>query len=172
VETDDHYQAWADNPVSPATLPDSIADPATELSWPDFQVQARLTHALPYVYFQGKTVANKTLWLMGVNNPYFTMRTLIMILGRVQESKRVRILHPDREAAHIIPTAREAFRQYQRRTEDSMKEQAETRELVERFENAISAEMEEGDFDDACSEDSEGGVAADPFADVSFDDFD
>jgi hypothetical protein len=169
VEVDEHYQAWAENPSGPATLPDSIADPTLDLPWVDFQLQARLTHALPYVYYQGKTVANKTLWLMSVKSRHFTMRHLIMGLGRVQESIRVKILHPDREAAHILLAAKEAFRMYEERTRAHVQEEARTRALLEAAENAVNAEMDEGEFDDCFSEDSEGGVAADPFADVDFD---
>ena len=105
---------------------------------------------------------------MNVNSPHFTMRHLIMALGRVQESKRVRILHPDREAAHIIPAAKEAFRMFQERTAAHAQEEARTRAMLEAAEHAINAEMEEGDFDEASSD--EGGVADDPFADVDFDD--
>ena len=105
---------------------------------------------------------------MNVNSPHFTMRHLIMALGRVQESKRVRILHPDREAAHIIPAAKEAFRMFEERTAAHVQEEARTRAVLEAAEKAINVEMEEGDFDDASSD--EGGVADDPFADVDFDD--
>ena len=45
VEVDQRYQAWAENPTGPATLPDSIVDPTLELPWVDVQLQARLTHA-------------------------------------------------------------------------------------------------------------------------------
>ena len=169
VEVDEHYQAWAENPVGPATLPDSIADPTLELPWVDFQLQAWLTHALPYVYYQGKTVANKTLWLMSVKSQHFTMRHLIMGLGRVQESIRVKILHPDREAAHILPAAKEAFRMYEERIRAHVQEEARTRALLEAAENAVNAEMDEGEFDDCFSESNEGGIAAYPFADVDFD---
>ena len=145
-------------------------DPTLELPWADFQLQARLTRALPYVYYQGKTVANKTLWLMSVKSPHFTMRHLIMGLGRVQESIRVKILHPDREAAHILPAAKEAFRMYEERTRAYVQEEARTKALLEAAENAVNAEMEGsdvGDFDDASSED---GEVVDFLADVGFDD--
>ena len=68
----------------------------------------RLTHALPYVYDQGKTVAEKTLWLMNVRSKHFTMRHLIMGLGRVQEAKYVKICGSGREK--VAEAAEEAFR--------------------------------------------------------------
>jgi hypothetical protein len=169
VEADEHHKTWAENATGPATLPDRIVDPVTELPWLDFQIQARLTHCLPYVYFQGKTIVNKTLWLMGVSNRHFDMRYLIMALGRVQESRRVRIVHPDHEAAHLVPAAREAFRQYERRTADDVAATASAKEVVENAERAILASVEEGDFSDV---ESEGGVGADPFADLDWDDKD
>jgi hypothetical protein len=95
-------------------LPEHIKGPFIHLPWKDFQLQARLTHALPYVYYQGKTVANKTLWLMNVGSRFFTMRHLIMGLGRVQESKRVKILSPSEEETLITPVARMAFETYRK----------------------------------------------------------
>ena len=58
---------------------------------------------------------------------------------------------------------------YEERTRAHVQEEARTKALLEAAENAVNAEMEEGEFDDCFSEDSEGGVAADPFADVDFD---
>ena len=173
VTADPHYEAWAANPNGPATLPPRIVDPTIGLSWKEFQLQARLTHALPYVYYQGKTVADQTLWLMNVGSRYFTMRHLIMGLGRVQESRRVKILDPRREKALILPVARLAFEANHDKAVKSKKEEQEIKALLEAAEDAVNAEMEGsdlGDFNDASSEYDEVGMVADPFADVSFDD--
>ena len=173
VTADPHYEAWADNPNGPATLPPHIVEPVIALPWKDFQLQARLTHALPYVYYQGKTVADKTLWLMNVKSPHFTMRHLIMGLGRVQESRRVKILDPKREAALILPAALCCFQSYHEKALQDKKEELETNALLEAAENAVNAEMEGsdlGDFDDVSSEASEVGFVADPFENVGFDD--
>jgi hypothetical protein len=173
VTADPHYESWAAHFHGPATLPERIVDPSLRLSWKDFQLQARLMHALPYVYYQGKTVANKTLWLMNVKSPYFTMRHLTMGLGRVQESRRVKILDPSREAALILPAARCCFQSYHEKALQDQKEELETKALLEAAENAVNAEMggsDWGDFNDASSEYDEVGMVADPFADVSFDD--
>jgi hypothetical protein len=167
VKPDEHYEAWAAKPEGPATLPGRIVEPTIDLSWDAFQLQARLTHALPYVYYQGKTVANKTLWLMNVRSPHFSMRHLIMGLGRVQESQRVKILDPSREAALVIPSAKEVFYKYEEWAQAQRKEEMETRALLEAAQNAVNAEVElEEDF----SEEEEEGVYVDPFADVGFDD--
>ena len=172
VTADPHYELWALNPEIPATLPEHIKDPTIHLSWKDFQLQARLTHALPYVYYQGKTVANKTLWLMNVGSRYFTMRHLIMGLGRVQESRRVKILNPSKEKALITPVAKHAFRVYHEMALDSKKQEMEAKAILEAAENAINVDLEGsevGDINDASSERSEYGVVEDPFADVEFD---
>jgi hypothetical protein len=176
VKVDPHYELWArgpDGPEVPPTLPEHIRDPTIRLSWKDFQLQARLTHALPYVYYQGKTVANKTLWLMNVGSRFFTMRHLIMGLGRVQESKRVKIMSPGKENAYIIPVARMAFEAYHKMALETKKQELDAKAILEAAENAINAaegsEVGE-DFDDACSEDSDYGVVANPFVGVEFDD--
>jgi hypothetical protein len=90
-----------------------------------------------------------------------------MGLGRVQESQRVKILDPSREAALVIPSAKEVFYKYEEWAQAQRKEEMETRVLLEAAENAVNAEVElEHDF----SEDEEEGVYIDPFADVGFDD--
>jgi hypothetical protein len=169
VRADPHYEAWARVPENPLTLPPHIVDPAIELSWKDFQLQARLTHALPYVYYQGKTVANKTLWLMNVGSRHFTMRHLIMGLGRVQESRRVKILSPSKEKAHILPVARLAFQTYAAMAKESQKQEMEIKAILEAANKAVDEDMgsEAGEFD-ASSECSE-CIVDDPFADVEFD---
>ena len=109
---------------------------------------------------------------MNVGSRFFTMRHLIMGLGRVQESKRVKILSPSKEKALITPVARLAFETYHKMALETKQQELEANAILEAAENAINAEMEGsdvGDFDDACSEDSDCGVVADPFADVEFD---
>ena len=60
----------------------------------------------------GKTVANKTLWLMNVKSPFFTMRHLIMGLGRVQQSSRVCIC-PEELQEILTERAKSAYRRLQ-----------------------------------------------------------
>jgi hypothetical protein len=62
-----------------------LGDKNVTLPWTEFVRKLRLTHSLPYVYYQGKTVKSKTL-LMNLWSGYFTMRTLIMGLGRITKS--------------------------------------------------------------------------------------
>ena len=143
-------------------------DPTIELSWTSFQIQARLTHALPYVYYQGKTVANKTLWLMNVGSPHFTMRHLIMALGRVQESCRVKILDPSKEKVHILPVAKMAFDTYNSMAQESKKQETEAKKILEAAENAVNVDMgsDAGDFNNADSECSDYVVEGNFFADA------
>jgi ABC-type Na+ efflux pump permease subunit len=76
------------------------------------------------VYYQGKTLANLTLWLMNVKSKHFTMRHLIMGLGRVQKAKYVKICGPGREKMLLV-AAQEAFDVYEKRAQDEIKEAAE-----------------------------------------------
>ena len=78
-----------DPDVEPDDETKKLGPKAFELDWEQFALKLRLTHALPYVYYQGKTVKDQTLMLMNTHSRYFTMRHLIMGLGRVQQSSRV-----------------------------------------------------------------------------------
>jgi ribosomal protein L37AE/L43A len=68
--------------------------PPFVLSRADFQTALRLTHALPYPYFQGRTLTDQKLLLMDVRHRHFTMRHLIMGLGRVTKGADVWICPP------------------------------------------------------------------------------
>jgi hypothetical protein len=92
---------------------------------------------------------------------------LIMGLGRVQESQRVKILDPSREAALVIPSAKEVFYKYEEWALAQRKEEMETKALLEAAQNAVNADVE---LEEGFSEDEEAGFYADPFADEDFDD--
>jgi len=167
VHADEHYLDWAKNPQMPLTLPPHMVDPEVVLSWEAFQVQARLMHALPYVYYQGKTVAKKTLWLMNVKSPHFTMRHLIMGLGRVQESKRVKILDPNLEKYLVLKAAKEIHQMYHEWTLAHKKEEEEAARIL-----AAASEVINGDVEVAeeLDEEEEVGFHGDCFQDVEFED--
>jgi hypothetical protein len=71
--------------------------PPFVLSRANFQAALRLTHALPYPYFQGRTLKDQKLLLMDVQHRHFTMRHLIMGLGRVTKGADVWICPPGLE---------------------------------------------------------------------------
>jgi hypothetical protein len=52
--------------------------------------------------------------MMNVNSPHFTMRHLILGLGRVSKSEFVKICSPARETK-ILVAAKEAYREYEER---------------------------------------------------------
>jgi hypothetical protein len=106
---------------------------------------------------------------MNVGSRHFTMRHLIMGLGRVQESRHVKILSPSKEKAHIVPVARLAFQAYAAMAKESQKQELEIKTILEAANKAVDADMgsEAGELDDASS-DLE-CVVGDPFADVEFD---
>ena len=154
---------WAQDLEGALEIPAEVLKPASiELLWDEFQETLRLTHALPYVYYQGKTLANLTLWLMNVKSKHFTMRHLIMGLGRVQKAKFVKICGPGREKM-LLAAAQEAFDGYEKRAQDEMKEAAEAAEA------AGEALMAQEDFEEGFDE-NELMEIQDPFADVDFDD--
>jgi hypothetical protein len=165
-----HYHAWAQHPERPLTLPAHMVDPESVLSWENFQFQARLIHALPYVYYQGKTVANKTLWLMNVKSPHFTMRHLIMGLGRVQESKRVKILDPEREKRMVLPAAREVFDQYNKWALERKKEEEEAARLLAAADEAVNADDADVAAAALSDDEEEAGFHGDCFEDLELDD--
>jgi hypothetical protein len=121
-------------------------------------------HALPYVYYQGKTVAKKTLWLMNVKSPHFTMRHLIMGLGRVQESKRVKILDPNLEKHLVLKAAKEIHEMYQDMTLQHKRREEEAARLL-----AVANEVINGDVAEESEEDFE-AVHGDCYQDVEFED--
>ena len=90
----------------------TLGPEAFRLSWDDFQKKTRLTHALPYVYYQGKTVKDKKLMLMCVRHRHFTMRHLILGLGRVQKSENVWICGSKYETV-ILDHAKNAYGSYE-----------------------------------------------------------
>ena len=155
-----HFQLWANNPSEPLTLPKELVETQPfKLKWNRFQETMRLTHALPYVYYQGKTLAKKTLWLMNVKSKHFTMRHLVMGLGRVQEAKFVKICGPGRERM-VLQAAQEAYDAYEKRAQNEAEAQA----------AAAAGEALMADMD--CEDDGndEPMDFDDPFADVDFDD--
>ena len=113
-------------------------------------------------------MANKTLWLMNVGSPHFTMRHLIMGLGRVQESCRVKILDPRKEKVHILPVAKLAFDTYNSMAQESKKQETEAKKILEAAENAVNADLgfDAGDFNDADSECSDYVVEGNFFSDA------
>lgn len=153
-----------------------------DISWANFQQCVRLTHALPYVYYQGKTVANQTLWLMNVESKHFTMRHLIMGLGRVQTAKNVRICARGRELK-ILDIAKNAFEAYERRARSEAAPEVVVADVVVDADGDVVMEEPDDaasipdpfadvDFDDdvAANSDDESVNFADPFEDVDFDD--
>jgi len=108
-------QDFDDKHVVLTVHPDFVVSGGAEvkpimLKWQQFVSTLRLTHALPYVYYQGKTVREKTLLLMNVDSPHFTLRHLILGLGRVSKSEYVKICSPAREVK-ILATAKQAYRE-------------------------------------------------------------
>ena len=96
-----------------------------------------------------------------------------MGLGRVQESRRVKILDPVKEQARIIPVARMAFQEYHRQALETRKQELDAKAILEAAEQAINAEevgSEVRDFNNSDSEDSDYGVVQNPFVGVGFDD--
>ena len=91
------------------------ADHYRTLPWKDFLSSLRLTHALPYVYYQGETVRDKTLMLMNLDSQYFTMRHLILGLGRVTKSEHVKLCPPIKEK-EVMSLAMTAYREYEQKT--------------------------------------------------------
>jgi hypothetical protein len=124
-------------------------------------------HALPYVYYQGKTVAKKTLWLMNVKSPHFTMRHLIMGLGRVQESKRVKILDPNLEKYLVLKAAKEIHQMYHEWTLAHKKEEEEAARILAAANEVINGDVEVAEELD---EEEEVGFPGDCYQDVEFED--
>jgi len=77
------------------------------LPWTEFVRKLRLTHSLPYVYYQGKTVKSKIL-LMNLWSGHFTMRHLIMGLGRVTKSSDVWLCSQE-DQGELLTQGRHAF---------------------------------------------------------------
>jgi len=152
-----HFAEFMDDADIEPSLPDEIMGPDEFfISWCDFQQCLRLTHALPYVYYQGKTVVNQTLWLMSVESKHFTMRHLIMGLGRVQTAKNVRICARGRELK-ILDRAKDAFEDYERKARADVAPDVVVAEVIVDANGDVV--MEEPD--DTAS-------IPDPFADVDF----
>ena len=62
VVVPNHIAEFMDNADIEPSAPDEIMGPeAFKIKWDDFQKSLHLTHALPYVYYQGKTVADQVL---------------------------------------------------------------------------------------------------------------
>jgi hypothetical protein len=101
-----------DPDVEPDDEQQKLGPKAFELDWEQFALKLRLTHALPYVYYQGKTVKKQTLLLMNTQSRHFTMRHLIMGLGRVQQSSRVWLCPQSLQEA-IIEKAKEIYKRRQ-----------------------------------------------------------
>ena len=158
-----HFQLWFKNRETvdePLTLPrEALENPfSIELKWGRFQEVVRITHALPYVYYQEKTIVEKTLWLMNVRSKHFTMRRLIMGLGRVQEAKYVKICSPGREKV-VLQAAQEAYESYEKRAQKEAEAEAIAAKAAE---EALLVDMEDDGDEEPMEFD-------DPFADVSFD---
>ena len=101
-----------DPDVEPDDETKKLGSKAFELDWEQFALKLRLTHALPYVYYQGRTVKDQTLMLLNTHSRYFTMRHLIMGLGRVQQSSRV-WLCPEELQEILTERAKSAYRRLQ-----------------------------------------------------------
>ena len=159
VQVPAHIAEFMDNADVEPSVPDEIMGPEEFfITWADFQKCLRLTHALPYVYYQGKTVANQTLWLMSVESKHFTMRHLIMGLGRVQTAKNVRICARGRELK-ILDRAKDAFQDYDQKARSEA-----APEVV------VAAVVVDADGDVIMEEPDDTASIPDPFADVDFDD--
>ena len=94
---------------------------------------------------------------MSVESKHFTMRHLIMGLGRVQTAKNVRICARGRELK-ILDRAKDAFQDYERRARNDVASEAVVAEVVVDQDGDVV--MEEWDT----------ASIPDPFADVDFDD--
>jgi hypothetical protein len=73
---------------------ESTAAEPFSLSHEHFLLGLRLTHALPYNYFQGRTLKGQKLMLMDLRSPRFTMRHLIMGMGRVTKGEDLWLCGP------------------------------------------------------------------------------
>jgi len=105
-----------DPDVEPDDETQKLGPKAFQLDWEELALKMRLTHALPCVYYQGKTVKDQTLLLMNTSSGYFTMRHLIVGLGRVQQSSRV-WLCPESLQEILIERARVIYRRRQQECE-------------------------------------------------------
>ena len=177
-----------DADVAPSLSTEIVGPVEFYIDWPTFQVSLRLTHALPYVYFQGKTVAKQLFVLMNVESRHFTMRHLIMGLGRAQKGENVQICARGKER-RLLRFGKEAFE----KLEQLARQMAETHANVAEFvvdtdgdvimdaDDAVSTavspdgdrtvEFDDVEDDDATDfSDSESvGVVENMFADEEFD---
>ena len=119
-----HFSKVENDQDAEPSLPTEIMGPEEFfINWPEFQTSLRLTHALPYVYYQGKTVANQLLLLMSTESKHFTMRHLIMGLGRVQKAANVKICARGREL-RMLEYGKRAFQEYERKAREHAPEDA------------------------------------------------
>jgi hypothetical protein len=170
-----------DEDVEPS-LPTEIMGPEEFfITWADFQQSLRLTHALPYIYYQGKTISNQLLLLMNTESKHFTMRHLIMGLGRVQKAENVKICARGREET-LLKRGQLAFQEYERKARENAPAEAVASVVIDEDGDVVMEEQamtepvpdpyEDDGFDNDSAADSEedSACAGDMFADEDFPD--
>ena len=157
-------------------LPSEAAGPtAFDLSWAEFGRTTRLTHALPYVYYQGKTIKNQNLLLMGTQSRHYTMRHLIVGLGRVQKSKHVSICPAALEET-MLQKGKEIYDKYDQRAKTEAAAVAPALDadgdvvMDEPTDPFCAAPFDDDVDDDDVDDDQEPVTFEDPFGDDAFDD--
>jgi hypothetical protein len=105
VEEEQPEEEVLENDVLPDEPEMQVGPREFKLPWCDFMKVMRLTHALPYCYYQGRTLRDKKFLLMSTKSPHFDMRHLIVGLGRVTRGDMVSIAHPAYER-EILDMAR------------------------------------------------------------------
>jgi hypothetical protein len=135
--------------------PDRVGPRIVKLSWSEFTQSMRLTRALPYCYYQGRTLKDTYFMLMSTRSPHFSMRHLIMGLGRVTRGDRVCIASPELEKL-MLETAEKMQRSKDEEAVQALREaqyaaeeetQPDGRDYSDGFEDASAGE-DEGEGDD------------------------
>ena len=90
-------------------------DEKVEIEIQDMCSQLRLTHAMCYYTIQGRTIKNRDIVLLDTNHPHFTVRSLIVALSRVEDSKYLHIGDCNSEAMFV--GERKVRQRVQRRNE-------------------------------------------------------
>jgi hypothetical protein len=177
-----------DADVAPSLTSEIVGPSEFYIQWSDFQMSLRLTHALPYVYFQGKTIAKQLFVLMNVESRHFTMRHLIMGLGRVQKGENVQICARGKERK-LLRFGKEAFEKLEQLARQTAQAPANVAEFIVDADGDVimdaddvastavppdwdrTVEFDEAESDDATdlSDSESDGVVENMFADEDFD---
>ena len=131
-----------DADVAPSLTAEIVGPADFYIEWPAFQESLRLTHALPYVYYQGKTVSKQLFVLMNVESRHFTMRHLILGLGRVQKGENVQICARGKERK-LLRFGKEAFEKLEQLARQTVQAQPNAAELVVDTDGDVIMDMDD-----------------------------